>query len=75
MREYMHGTLTTTDDTKIEIKNIIAVHAQPTTELTQVWVHEGDKNVLKSFENFKLLQIWLGDYLYKTIGEEEEVDE
>lgn len=68
MNEYMYGVLITTDNTKIEIKNIITIHAQPITELTQVWIHEGDKNVLKSFENFKLLKIWLGYYLYKTIG-------
>ena len=68
MNEYMYGVLIATDNTKIEIKNIITIHAQPITELTQVWIHEVDKNVLKSFKNFKLLKIWLGYYLYKTIG-------
>ena len=57
----MYGVLIIADNTKIEIKNIITI-------LTQVWVHEGDKNVLKSFENFKLIKIWLGYYLYKIIG-------
>ena len=75
MREHMYGELSTNDGKVVRIENIVAVHAHPTTELTQLWVHEDDKNVLKSFENFKLLKIWLGDYLYKTIGEEEEVNE
>lgn len=28
MNEYMYGVLITTDNTKIEIKNIITIHAQ-----------------------------------------------
>ena len=43
MNEYMYGVLIATDNTKIEIKNIITIHTQPITELTQVWIHEVDR--------------------------------
>ena len=36
MREYMHGKLSTNDGKVVKIENIVAIHAHPTTELTQL---------------------------------------